>query len=378
MPSKTIASMKDGLEHLFPERQVYIRTGSRTKGYVVTTGQQIILSLVLTFLVFWLIISTVSVLIIATLGGAAAEKQLIMARAQSERLVADRQARLDDATKEFSNRAGSLDQMADMIEKRHGALIQILRDFKNVPGATAALTPTKIDHNLPAIERIFAVSAEQERMVAKGANLARTRAERLRIAFRMAGLNPAGYSSGGDNPLVTKDSQSLALMLDVDQSFADRIRNAAVDLNDMRQLQRASESIPFDRPTLHARQTSGFGIRFDPFNHRPKPHNGLDFADRYLTPILSTAPGVVSFAGVRNGYGNTVEIDHGNGFKTRYAHMAAFAVRQGQRIGIGQRIGAMGNTGRSTAVHLHYEVWNNGRPQNPARYLKAGEYVQQN
>jgi murein DD-endopeptidase MepM/ murein hydrolase activator NlpD len=376
MPSKTIASMKDGLEHLFPERQIYIRTGSRTKGYVVTSGQQLVLSLIFTFLFFWLIISTASVLIIATLGGAAAEKQLIMARAQSERLVADRQARLDDATKEFSSRAGSLDQMAEMIEQRHGALIQMLGDFKNVPGARAAFAPTKIDHNLPAIERIFAISAEQERMVSKGATLARTRAERLRVAFRMAGLNPSGFSGGGDSPLLTKDSQTLALMLNVDQSFADRIRNAAVDLNDMRQLQRASETIPFSRPTTMARQTSGFGIRFDPFTHRPKPHTGLDFADRYLTPILSTAPGVVSFAGVRNGYGNTVEIDHGNGFKTRYAHMAAFAVRQGQRISIGQRIGAMGNSGRSTGVHLHYEVWNNGRPQNPARYLKAGEYVQ--
>ena len=96
-----------------------------------------------------------------------------------------------------------------------------------------------------------------------------------------------------------------------------------------------------------------------------------------MTPIRATAPGAVSFAGVRNGYGNTVEIDHGGGFKTRYAHLQGFNVAVGQRVGIGQRIGAMGSTGRSTGVHLHYEVWVDGRPQNPARFMRAGDYVQQ-
>ena len=95
------------------------------------------------------------------------------------------------------------------------------------------------------------------------------------------------------------------------------------------------------------------------------------------TPILATGPGVVSFTGVRSGYGNVVEIDHGGGFKTRYAHLQGFNVEVGERVAIGQRIGAMGSTGRSTGVHLHYEIWVNGRPQNPARFMRAGDYVQQ-
>ena len=84
----------------------------------------------------------------------------------------------------------------------------------------------------------------------------------------------------------------------------------------------------------------------------------------------------MSFTGQRTGYGNVVEVDHGRGFKTRYAHLASFSVRQGQTVGVGQKVGAMGSTGRSTGTHLHYEVWENGRVRDPTRFLKAGENVQ--
>ena len=118
-------------------------------------------------------------------------------------------------------------------------------------------------------------------------------------------------------------------------------------------------------------------MRFDPFTRRPAFHSGLDFAGSTNSPIYATAPGVVSFTGVRSGYGNTIEIDHGRGFKTRYAHLQAIGVRPGQRVVVGTRIGGMGSTGRSTGPHLHYEVWVNGRAQNPSRFLKAGDYVLQ-
>ena len=84
----------------------------------------------------------------------------------------------------------------------------------------------------------------------------------------------------------------------------------------------AAQKLPLAKPTAGGRQTSSFGVRFDPFTKRPAFHSGLDFGGGFMTPILATGPGVVSFAGVRSGYGNTVEIDHGQGFKTRYA-MAA-------------------------------------------------------
>ncbi len=145
----------------------------------------------------------------------------------------------------------------------------------------------------------------------------------------------------------------------------------------MRALSDAAADAPFGTPTAGTTKSSGFGVRLDPFTGRPAFHAGLDFPGSVMTPLDATAPGVVSFTGIRSGYGETIEIDHGGGFKTRYAHLAGVAVTVGQRVAVGQRIGAMGSTGRSTGPHLHYEVWVDGRPQNPDRFLKAGAYVQQ-
>ena len=163
----------------------------------------------------------------------------------------------------------------------------------------------------------------------------------------------------------------------MDEDFARRIQHAANTLSEATAMTTAAAKLPLSRPTSDTAKSSGFGVRFDPFNGRPAFHSGLDFTGGIGVPIYATAPGIVAFTGVRAGYGNTVEIDHGAGFKTRYAHMSGFAVQVGERVALGERIGAMGSTGRSTGPHLHYEVWVNGRAQNPDRFLKAGEYVQQ-
>jgi murein DD-endopeptidase MepM/ murein hydrolase activator NlpD len=167
-------------------------------------------------------------------------------------------------------------------------------------------------------------------------------------------------------------------VLDVDDDFAARIQRAAQDLNAMRTLGAGVKQLPLAEPLSNPVRSSPFGVRIDPITHGRAFHPGQDFAGAAMTPVYSTAPGVVSFTGQRTGYGNVVEIDHGGGFKTRYAHLAAIFVGTGQHVGLGQHIGGMGSTGRSTGTHLHYEVWQNGRVQDPTRFLKAGEYVQQN
>ncbi|WP_309092585.1 peptidoglycan DD-metalloendopeptidase family protein, partial [Phenylobacterium sp.] len=231
------------------------------------------------------------------------------------------------------------------------------------------------------VKRVELVRNGQEQLLEAADTFAKSRADRLRLAFRMAGLTPSAFvpksgSLGG--PLIeSKDPRALAAVLDVDEDFAVRIQRAAKDLSEARALSDAAQTLPLAKPTAAGAQTSGYGVRFDPFTRRPALHSGLDFGGAHAAPIQATGPGIVSFTGVRSGYGNTVEIDHGRGLKTRYAHLSAIAVRPGQRVALGQRIGAMGSTGRSTGTHLHYEVWVNGRAQNPGRFLKAGQYVHQ-
>ncbi len=114
---------------------------------------------------------------------------------------------------------------------------------------------------------------------------------------------------------------------------------------------------------------SGFGFRTDPFTHRPALHTGLDFPSDPGTPILAAAGGVVMSAGPHPQYGLLVELDHGNGLVTRYAHTSKMLVKQGDLVKRGQKIAEVGNTGRSTGPHLHFEVLVEGVQQNPAKFL---------
>ncbi len=103
----------------------------------------------------------------------------------------------------------------------------------------------------------------------------------------------------------------------------------------------------------------------------------MDFPGRHGQPIVAAARGKVSYVGQRQGYGNVVEVDHGNGLMTRYAHLSRFAAKVGQAVARGDTIGGMGSTGRSTGTHLHFEVRQNDRPINPRRFLEAAQDVLQ-
>jgi murein DD-endopeptidase MepM/ murein hydrolase activator NlpD len=123
------------------------------------------------------------------------------------------------------------------------------------------------------------------------------------------------------------------------------------------------------------RFTSGFGNRRDPKGRGRRMHAGVDLAGPRGTAIFATADGVVESAEYESGYGNVVRIRHEFGFETVYAHQSKLRVKPGQKVSRGDRIGDMGSTGRSTGVHLHYEVHLNGRPVNPMPYLEAARHV---
>ncbi|MGD2075908.1 MAG: peptidoglycan DD-metalloendopeptidase family protein [Gammaproteobacteria bacterium] len=129
---------------------------------------------------------------------------------------------------------------------------------------------------------------------------------------------------------------------------------------------------PSGRPIAKGWLSSYYGMRNDPFNGRREMHKGIDFAGKVGDAIVATAAGVVSWAGKRYGYGRLVEIAHGNGYSTRYAHCDEILVEIGDRVEPGQTIAFMGSSGRSTGPHVHYEVLKDGRQINPTKFVRAG------
>ncbi len=135
-----------------------------------------------------------------------------------------------------------------------------------------------------------------------------------------------------------------------------------------RQLQ--ASVAPLGWPVDGGWMSSGFGLRADPFTGQRMLHEGVDIANRLGSPIHAMGGGVVTYAGQKTGYGLLVEINHGNGQTTRYAHARTLLVKEGDKVDKGQAIALVGSSGRSTGAHLHFEVLQNGRAVNPAGYLR--------
>jgi murein DD-endopeptidase MepM/ murein hydrolase activator NlpD len=157
------------------------------------------------------------------------------------------------------------------------------------------------------------------------------------------------------------------------ESFARAVTRVNIARAQADDLGNTLSHVPLRKPLAgELEMTSPFGVRIDPFLHEPSMHTGMDFRANIGDPIYATATGKVVHAGWEGGYGQMVEIDHGEGLATRYGHMSQIDVVVGQRVRAGQMIGRVGTTGRSTGPHLHYEVRVNGEAVNPEKFLVAG------
>jgi murein DD-endopeptidase MepM/ murein hydrolase activator NlpD len=192
------------------------------------------------------------------------------------------------------------------------------------------------------------------------------KAQRLRSALNDVGVR-VGKPEGMGGPFIP-----VKLVNDANfERHVARIHQARAHLE---RLTRTLATVPLRKPVEgELDESSGFGVRTDPFIGKPAMHTGIDFRGDSGDPVHATAAGTVTEAGWSGGYGRMVEIDHGNGFATRYGHMSKIDVKVGQSIKIGQVIGEIGSTGRSTGPHLHYETRIDGDAVNPQKFLHAGE-----
>ena len=236
--------------------------------------------------------------------------------------------------------------------------------------ASAATVPAPDEQQIRVMNaRIAELQARLMRLDALGQHLAES-ANLKEGEFNFDSKGPSGGPLVEDLT-VLGDRMDLQLRL---QSLAGEIERRETQLQALDsvlagQRRQDNRQLLGNLPVRQGTITSTFGYRSDPFTGRAAFHAGMDFSGPEGTDIYAVAPGVVTYAGIKSGYGNVVEIDHGTGYVTRYAHARSVAVRVGDRVSRDQLIAFMGNTGRSTGTHLHYEVLQGNRQIDPSTFV---------
>lgn len=291
--------------------------------------------------------------------------------ATAESRVSKYRGDLDSVTQDLVRRQDFIQQMVDA---HIGPLPDDLKAGETVSDSSAEATKTvkKISAAIPEAVGLALIEARQLMFVERLTRYADRRSDAAAQAILKLGLNPNAMLASVNG---AEGGPYLSLATNNDGSLDPRFQRLGVSLARMDALERSLDGIPQVRPASMEFISSGFGYRTDPFNGHAAFHAGLDFKGPVGAPIFAAANGKVSFAGVKQGYGNCVEIDHGNGLLTRYAHMSRLGAKVGQKVSAGDVIGAIGSTGRSTGPHLHFEVRIHDHPVNPRPFLEASTDV---
>jgi murein DD-endopeptidase MepM/ murein hydrolase activator NlpD len=400
---------------LFPERQLYFRSNGDVKFVALTTPIQGLIAIVLLGLVGWMGFATIDHYNRqAILDGK--DKEINALASTNDKLGSDIASLQKDITSKTS-----------VIEKRQEYLTEIISgdpDLKTAKGEVKTKEEIKAGSNKLETDEgssnddgsdggfdFFGINAEKENSyfdqldeirqtafaqldqveanqvndINAVINKARLKIFKYDTALKTTGLSTDNLiaawekdvsNSAMGGPFIPASLPLANLSEGAELSAADK---AVMALNEewikLQKIKESIESVPSIAPPEKYYVSSPFGRRIDPFRKVPANHPGIDLAGWRGTDIKATAPGKIVRAGPWKTYGRMVEIDHGNGFKTRYGHMQKLRVKVGQTIERGQSIGDLGCTGRCTSPHVHYEVWFQGRLKDPMPYLRVAETV---
>ena len=321
-------------------------------------------------------------LIVASIASLGAMSYLQYRTLSERSALVEREAKIASAEDRVGAYRDDLKSVAHDLEKRQDFLESVITTLPEdartedaaAEGSETTETVAKVSAALPEARGLVAIEARQLALVDRLTRFADGRSDRAAKAIRQLGLNPSTVIATADRG-AAMGGPLEKIGLNKDDPLDPRFERLAASLVRMNALEAGLEGIPQFKPTMGAAISSSFGYRHDPFDGSTAFHAGLDFSGAMGAPIFAAATGRVSFVGVRHGYGNVVEISHGNGLMTRYAHMSKFGAKVGQRVEAGDRIGAIGSTGRSTGPHLHFEVRINDQPVNPRLFLEKANHV---
>jgi murein DD-endopeptidase MepM/ murein hydrolase activator NlpD len=351
--AKANAGFTAKFHNIFKPRDLFLHDGKSLRRFTIGARVQMAAVLAAFVLLTWSAFATFQA--IAAMNGDVA---------QMERQIAQMQADVAAIRSEARQRAAAL-------ERRQVFLSQMLSGHANPDALVQQIPAAMTDPNNPAAQAVSDTFDNVEGMQAAFVDRVQaTTRQRYRAtagALRQLGFNPARFH--GAAAAVGGPYEPVPAVDNADPRF----RELFTTWRQLDQLEQGVAAIPSAMP-LHnsVNFTSGFGIRSDPFRGRAAMHAGIDLAGPMGTPIYATADGIVGRSEWNNGgYGNLVEIDHGQGIQTRYGHLSQRIAQAGQRVHRGDLIGLMGSTGRSTGSHLHYEVRIDGRAVNPTPFLQS-------
>jgi septal ring factor EnvC (AmiA/AmiB activator) len=359
------------LRTVFPDREFFMRSQGQVRFIKISSRLQIsAAALVAGLLLAWLV--TMAIVTFSQFSSTSERMALLNREAK----VATSESRVSEYRNRIDSVADDLTRRQDFLEKMTGSLPADMKAGETVSdsGTETASTVRKVSAAIPEAAGLARIEARQLALVEGLTRMADRRSSSAVQVIRSLGLNPGAMLAGlGDQD--ARGGPLLRLATSADGSLDPRFKRLGLSLARMNTLERGLAGIPQVLPASLEFISSGFGYRSDPFTGEGAFHAGLDFRGPIGAPVYAAARGVVSFAGVKQGYGNCLEIDHGNGLKTRYAHMSAFRAVVGQQIAAGGVIGAIGSTGRSTGPHLHFEVRLNDQAINPRPFLEAAPHV---
>jgi len=241
----------------------------------------------------------------------------------------------------------------------HAETNRLLRDENSQLRAQLQLVQEKVAHIGETLDRV-------ERFDQKLRSL--TSLNDASRGLAIGPLDAPPQKSGAVQASAVRGGE-LAEQLD---SLVDEATRSERSLADLQRYFEDQKSLLASTPSIWPARgwvTSDFGGRLDPYTANRRMHQGIDIANRHGAPVVAPADAVVVFAGTEGAYGKVMVLDHGYGVKTRYAHLSDLGAKVGEKVKRGQQIGLMGNTGRSTGPHLHYEVRVNGIPENPRKFI---------
>jgi len=291
-----------------------------------------------------------------------------------EAVVATAESRVAAYRDDIKGVVADIEKRQDVIENSLSMLPDDVLPDETVSDSSeeSAKAVEQISEVMPEAGALARIEARQLAFVENLTRYADRRAALAEAALSKLGLNPRSMVAAAR---TAQGGPFVKLSTGRDGSLDPRFERLALSLARMAALEQGLNGVPQFMPADMRMISSGFGYRRDPFNGHAAMHTGLDFRGPIGSPIHAAADGRVSFVGMRQGYGKVVEVSHGNGLLTRYAHMSAWKARAGQQVEAGDVIGLIGSTGRSTGPHLHFEVRINDRAVNPRPFLETAPHV---